>query len=269
MNITSRARALTVAAMTLLACFAGGCRTQYMTPGGPADFRALGISAAHAEALTDVTISEKLSRRPAASFPATIVLIRLQAPGYMTDSTRDRGVYGAGNASVVTIRDVENEVSMDEITALPMVRGVSTVNRFVIPNRIGTELDLRGIAADLHGDIVFAYTFDTRFHTDTVVPALGFFTLGLFPSERARVVTTCSGVFMDTRTGYIYGLVEGTAETSQLANGWTSSDAVEQSRRRVERQSFRTMVDAAKATWTRIASSYGPGGAVVVPTSGK
>lgn len=266
MSITC-GRALTLAAAVSITLVVNGCQTRYMTPGGPADFRALGIAPAHAEALTDAAISEKLARKPAASFPASIVLIRLQAPNYRTASMGDQGVYGSGNASVVTVRDVESEVSMDELTSLPMVRGVSNVNRFVVPNRIAHEIDLRGIAADLHGDIVFAYTFDTRFRTETIVPALGFFTLGLFPSKEASVTTTCSGVFMDTRTGYIYGLAEATADTSQLANSWTSTDAVEQSRRRVERRSFREMVDAAKNTWTRIASTYGPPAAVVTPTA--
>ena len=41
----------------LIVCVTGlvlsGCRARYTTPGGPADFHALGITPDHAEALTD------------------------------------------------------------------------------------------------------------------------------------------------------------------------------------------------------------------------
>lgn len=258
-------RATAACTVLLSALSLGGCGTRYMTPGGPADFRALGITPQHADAITDASIALKMSRQPAASFPATIVVVRVQAPGYQNFKSRDSGVYGAGNASVVTVRDVEQDVDMAELRALPMVRGISTVNRFIIPSRIQSDLDIRSIAAELHGDIVFAYTFDTKFRTDTVVPALGFFTLGLFPSESAEVTSTCSGVFVDTRTGYIYGLVEATDDTSQLANKWTSTDAVEQSRNRVERRAFKKMVESATATWRSIAATYGPPAAAMLP----
>jgi len=71
------------------------------------------------------------------------------------------------------------------------------------------------------------------------------------------VSTTCSGAFIDTRTGFVYGVVEASDSTDQLANFWTTTDAIDQSRRRAESRAFKGMVDQAIESWKRIVETYG------------
>ncbi|MBX3359165.1 MAG: hypothetical protein KF745_12150 [Phycisphaeraceae bacterium] len=252
---TSAAASILLGAACLVAGLAGGCST-YTTPGKAADFAALGITKDQQAGLTDADIAVRLSRKPAASFPASIAAVRIQDQNYSSytyGGSRNRGTF-----SVVTLREVETTEQLQRLESLPMVRGVAPVNRLVINDRISSERDLRAAAADLHADIVFVYTFDTVFGSETVIPALGVFTLGLFPDKEAQVTSTASASLIDTRTGYIYGLAEATAKTTQAANAWTSREAVDQSRRRAEAEAFEKLVGEVETTWRQVAATYGP-----------
>jgi hypothetical protein len=244
-----------VAALIVLAGSLGACAS-YMTPGKPADFHALGITGEEAANVTENGIAKKLARRPAAGFPASIAAVRVQGPNYSSYSTGE--AYGSGNFTIVTNRDVETDEQFERLTKMPLVRGIAPMNRIVVPANVSTEKDLREAAANLQADMVLIYTFDTKFGSETVVPALGTITLGIFPAEQARVTSTASAALVDTRTGYIYGLVEGTAKTSQMANAWTSTEACDQARRRAEGEAFGKLVDNIDTMWRGVATAYGP-----------
>ena len=244
---------LSLAAL-LATAISGGCAT-YTTPGGPADFRALGLTQAQADAMTTDGVREALNRKPAAGFPAAIAVTRLQGQGYRSYT---RQGYGTGAFTVVTVRDVEKDTDFERLAKLPMVAGIAPLNRLVVPGDIRKEEDLRAAAAQVQADILLIYTFDTQFETDTVVPFAGVLTLGMFPSERAKVATTVSSAFIDVRTGYIYGLSEVTVSSSRIANGWTSREAVDQTRQEVEADGFAKIVSEWEKNWTSIAARYGP-----------
>lgn len=251
---------------------AGGC-TRYVTPGGPADFRALGVSPQDADAMTTSGVKEALSRRPAASFPASVALARVQGRGYTSYTSRG---YGSGAFTIISGRDVERETDFEKLSKLPMLAGVAPLNRLVVPGEIRSEEDLRNAAAQVQADILLIYTFDTEFWTETTVPHLGTITLGLFPNERAKVSSTASSAFIDVRTGFIYGLSEVTHTNSRIANAWTSREAMDQTRREVEAEAFSRLTQDWEKTWAGIAARFGPGSAtqnvsapVLVPASEK
>lgn len=231
-----------------------GC-TRYTTPGGPADFRALGITPAEADAATDPFIAERMAVRPLAAFPASIASVRLQDRnyGYYSGNAYVRGSY-----AIVTNREAESQEAFDKIAALPMVRSLVPLNRLVLPDAVQTSEDLRKSAAVVHCDMLLVYTLDTRFGSETIVPYVGAFTLGLFPNKEARVTSTASAALIDTRSGYIYGLAEATHKTDQLANAWTSDDAVEQSRRRAEAEALKLLAGEIETMWAGVAREYGP-----------
>jgi hypothetical protein len=77
-------------------------------------------------------------------------------------------------------------------------------------------------------------------------------TLGLSPNQVAHVNCTASAILMDTRNGYIYGIAEGSERQSQLASGWTSPAAVDQTRRRVEAAAFKELGTSLEATWSGV-----------------
>src|SRR5882724_4673787 len=92
--MTGRNRA-TMLTIVLALCAFTGC-AKYVTPGAAA-----GLSG-----LADADVRELLERQPAASFPARLVSVRVQAPGYR--SLTKQG-YGGGRYTVITTRDVEQE----------------------------------------------------------------------------------------------------------------------------------------------------------------
>lgn len=243
-------------AMTIACTLAvlAGCST-YTTPGAPADFAALGISRDQARSLTEPDIAARLDRKPAASFPASIAIARVQDSGYRSYTYQGSDTSGA--FSLVTVRDVETPEALAKLEHLPMVRGVGTLNRFVLSGTRNLR-DLRNAAAELQADMILVYTFDTRFGTHKTVPALGVITLGLFPDTEARVTSTVSSALIDTRTGYIYGLTETTANEESLANVWTSGDAIDKSRRTAESRAFNDGVTEFERLWASVVRQYGP-----------
>ena len=251
-NFINRIMAIGCAVIAVVAVT--GC-ANYATPGKAASFRAMGITEQDVEDLTDTSIAQRLDRKPTAGFPVALAVVRVQESGYRAYHTPS---YGSGNFSVVSVRDVESDEAFDRIGRLPMVRGVAALNRLVLPEHYDSERDLRGGAAAVQADMLFIYTFDTVFGVEDKIKPLSVITLGLFPQDEARVTSTALGVLVDTRTGYVYGLAEGTAHEQQLANAWTSATAVDQTRRRAERLAFEEMVQSFETTWHAVVREYGP-----------
>jgi hypothetical protein len=206
--------------------------------------------------MTDYDIGQRLARKPAASFPAAIAVVRVQGAGYSSYTARS---VGTGAYSIVTQRDAEADADVQRLVKMPNTRGLGSVNRLIVPPKTSDLKDLRLIAADMQADILLLYTLDTSFgSTETTIPALGVLTLGLFPNERARVTSTASAAFVDTRTGYLYGLAEATVEDTRITNAWGNNDAVDKSRREAERGAFEKLVPEIERLWADISAMYGP-----------
>lgn len=241
-----------ITVLAMIACAGGGCAS-YETPGGPARFHALGITPERVAASTDTSIADRMAIEPLAGFPASIAVIRVQDRGYRSYTSRGQNV---GRISIVSGRDVEEDEQFERLTNLPMVRGIAPVNRLILPETVESDVDLRQAAAALHADMLLIYTFDTQFGVDKHMPPLSLITLGLFPSDEARVRSTAMAALLDTRNGYVYGVAEGTASTWQAANAWTRQTAIDQSRRRAERDAFRKLVDEVERMWGGVVADY-------------
>jgi hypothetical protein len=231
-----------------------GCAS-YSTPGGPASFRALNITEQEVDEQTEAPIARRLDLEPLAGFPSTIAVARVQAPGYRSYSADS---YGRGAYSIVTVRDVETDEHFNRIRDLPMIRGLAPLNRIVLDEDLYTDRELREGAAAVHADMLLIYTFDTSFDIESTIPPLSLISIGLIPETEARVRSTVSGALMDTLNGYVYGLLEGSAQDDQLANAWTSRVAVDQVRRRTEAEAFAKMVDSFEPMWRGVVQAYGP-----------
>jgi hypothetical protein len=217
----------------------GGCAS-YVTPGGGASI----------PAITDADIGEALSRQPAAEFPVQLIVVRIQAPDYVSQSNRG---YGRGSFSVVTTRDIETDEDFAKLRALPGVAAVGPISRLLLPEQLNSVRDLRAAAAELHGDIVLAYTIDTAFHTDTLqIGPLQAVSLGFFPNKQANVRATCSVAFIDVRTGFVYGVAESSATEQQRSNYWSTEAAIEDARGVAERAAFTAAMVEAQSAWASI-----------------
>ena len=235
----------------ILMVVATGCASSYATPGRGAPMQ---LFAGEKDALSDASVVKAISRRPLATLPAAIAIVRVQAPGY-TSATSDG--WGRGAYSVVTQRDIEGEDrTLAELrSGMPMLKGIVAVSRLLLPEELHSDLELRQAAASLHADMVLIYTLDTSFHVEDVAAPLSVVTLGLSPNQFAHVNCTASAVLIDTRNGYVYGTAEATEQQDQLASAWTSGSAVDQTRRRVEAKAFKKSAGELGQTWTDLAAN--------------
>ncbi|HET6250765.1 MAG TPA: hypothetical protein VFE47_23955 [Tepidisphaeraceae bacterium] len=246
------ARRGVVALFAVLSCFvAGGCMTSYATPGHGADLKALGATTR--QSLTDASINDTLAKKPLAQFPCSIAAVRIQAPGYSSESA---DTYGTGNYCVITTRDVESDSDFGKIAKLPLVIGVAPVNRLLLPTQLNSDLELRQAAAALHADMLLIYTIDTKFEVEDHLSPMTIATLGLSPTMTAQVVTTASAVLLDTRNGYLYGYTEATEKGAQLTNGWMTEAAVNDARKRTEAKAFGKLVDGLQGTWVGVVKNF-------------
>jgi hypothetical protein len=229
-----------------------GCQT-YRTPGA-------GVSIPD---ITTPSVAEAMARKPAATWPARIIVVRVQGAGYESYSNNS---YGRGRFSVVTTRDIEQEADFARIAALPKVAAVGSLNRLLLPGNLGSADDLRTGAAQLQGDIVLMYTIDTTFRTDTTnIGPLQTLALGFFPTHKAKVTSTCAVALLDTRTGYVYGVAESTSGADQRSDVWNEQKAIERARARAERTAFTGALGEVEKLWGGIVAAQA-GGSVSAAT---
>src|SRR5689334_1663445 len=98
----------------MILVIASGCAATYVTPGAGAKMQLFAAPAAGAAAMdqaknTDDGIKQILDKKPLASFPASVALVRVQAPGYRSHTAC--GI-GSGRYSVITTRDVEADADV-------------------------------------------------------------------------------------------------------------------------------------------------------------
>jgi hypothetical protein len=231
----------------------GGCGARYATPSRGADLSLFGGDEAKLQQITDRKVQEALDKKPTARFPVTLAVVRVQEAGYRSRTGRG---YGSGAYSVLTTRDIETDEDFRSISDLDRITGVATVNRLLLPPELSDDRELRAAAAAVHADMLLLYTLDTAFTTEDGMRPLTVLTLGLFPTKNVRLNTTASALLLDTRTGYVYGVAEASADGSQIANAWTSGDAADQARRRTERKAFARLVGAFGDAWADVVAIY-------------
>src|SRR4051812_24179928 len=115
-----------------------GCAS-YATPGRGAKMNLFGASPEEQAKGTDAGIQQAMEKKPLAGFPASLAIVRVQAPGYV--SLTGRG-WGGGQYTILTTRDVERTEDVRRINALPQVRGVAPLNRLVIPSVLNSDYEL-------------------------------------------------------------------------------------------------------------------------------
>ena len=241
-----RQLALSLAAFSICAALSLGCATEYVTPGRAANLAAVDRS----------DIRTELAREPAASFPARLAIVRVQAREYRSYSQTGGGI-AAGGFEVLTVQELLSDVQLKSIEAWREVAGVAPVNRLLLPEHMNGLDDLRLAAAKVQADVLLLYTLDTRFQVrrKSVLPT-GVISLGIAPDRDAHVVSTASALFIDVRTGFVYGLSEATASEQGLASFWSSQEQIDQKRIAAEQRAFDDLITASAETWRGIARKH-------------
>jgi hypothetical protein len=248
-----------------------GCAAHYATPGPAAKLGAIAdmgpASPRTQDAHTDHGVREILDKKPLASFPASVAVVRVQGPGYVSYTQTG---WGRGAYSVITERDVEADADIDKLDKLPQVRGVAPLNRLLLPEMLQNDYELRQAAAKLHADILLVYTLDTSFRDLSKSSPLDLVTLGIGTTTQTRVTCTASAALLDTRSGYVYGVAEGTEKHEELHNAWKTEAEVDQTRRSVEGKAFTKLVANLQTTWGDVLREQArPPGAATYLTPGQ
>ena len=225
-----------------IALLISGCAT-YIPPGAKADL----------QAFAPPDIQAGFAAKPTNPFPASIAVVRVQAPTYTNYYLQQRGgTYGSGRYSVILAKEAGEDLQLERVTTLQQVAGIVTINRMLLPDRLEGDREIRGAASRLQADLVFLYTFDTSFFDTDQAKPLTVITLGLSPTRKISAVTTCSALLMDTRTGYIYSAYEVTERAETFSTSWGSRDSADEARRNNEQVAFKKLVDEFTTTWPRV-----------------
>jgi len=227
----------------MLVC--AGCAS-YVTPG----------AAVRLQDIDRPDIAAAASRKASPNFPARLAVARVQAPQYRSYSSES---YGNGRFSVLTTQELLSEEQMSAIQRWPALAGAVPINRLLLPPRLESFDDLRVSAAQIQADVLLVYTLDTSFR----IQGRGYgplmaISLGVIPDRDAYITSTASALFVDVRTGFIYGVAEFTAKTSGLTNVWSSQSTIDRKRLEAEQQAFNGLMDQASVTWKGIAAQYHP-----------
>jgi hypothetical protein len=225
-----------------IALLVSGCAT-YIPPGAKADL----------QAFAPPDIQAGFAAKPTNPFPASIAVVRVQAPTYTNYYLQQRGgSYGSGRYSVILAKEAAEDSQLERVTKLQQVAGLVTINRMLLPERLEGDREIRGAASRLQAGLVFLYTFDTSFFDTDVAKPLSVITLGLSPTRKISAVTTCSALLLDTRTGYVYSAYEVTERAETFSTSWGSRDSADEARRNNEREAFRKLIDEFTTTWQRV-----------------
>ena len=220
-----------------------GC-AHYVTPG----------AAVRLQDIDRADIAEVAARKPSPNFPARLAVARVQANGYKSYSNE---AHGSGSYSVMTTQELATEEQFQALSKWPAVAGVAPVSRMLLPAQLRSLDDLRLSAAKLQADVLLVYTVDTSFRVNgRGYGPLATISLGTLPDRDAHVTSTASALFIDVRTGFIYGASEATAKASGLTSFWGSQDTVDRKRLEAERDAFGLLVAEAGKTWSGIAGQY-------------
>ncbi len=228
----------------VVAVLLSGC-SAYVTPGG----------AVRLEEINRADIAEIASRKPAATFPARLAVVRVQAADYRSQTAEP---LVTGRFSVVATQELMSESQLTDIGRWPRVAGVAPINRLLLPEKLDSLDDLRLSAAKVQADVLLVYTIDTSFRVQgRGYGPLAVISLGLVPDRDAYITSTASAIFSDVRTGFVYGVAEGTAKATGLTNAWSSRDTVDRKRIGAEREAFQLLMTEAARTWSSVAAQYG------------
>lgn len=223
-----------------------GCAT-YIPPGAKADL----------QAFAPPDIQAGFAAKPTNPFPASVAVVRVQAPAYNNYYIgQNGGRYGSGRYSVILAKEENEDSQLERVTKLPQVAGLVSINRLLLPERLDSDKEIRGAASRLQADLVFLYTFDTSFLDTDMAKPLSVITLGLSPTRKISAVTTCSALLMDTRTGYIYSAYEATERKQTLSTSWGSRDTADQTRRTIEQNAFKKLIDDLTTSWPKLLERY-------------
>lgn len=212
--------------------FTAGCQSYVNSP-AVAEARA-----AKREAFSDPLLARAFNARPAMRFPATIAIA--------TDNLATRE----------QIRALSARGTLDRLKALPDVANIVTLSSLLASKTTKPDLAAREAAARLHADAVLLIATETQATDGKILAPLTTLSLGLFPNKRYEIVSTAVAALVDTRTGYVYGIVEESRARSGLTMAWGSDDVMTHGRASAERDALAKLFAEFPAFWNGVVQKH-------------
>ena len=159
-------------------------------------------------------INNLLKIEPATQFPAKLAVAHIQAADRAAAPSNSG--YGSGRYSVVPPSGGGEDAELARLAALPQIAAVQGFNRMLLPPTLNSIRDLRVIAAKLQADLLLIYTTDigVRSNSESGGP-LATATFGLLKDKTTEMTATTSGILVDVRTGFMYGLIDSKGDAAQ------------------------------------------------------
>jgi len=182
--------------------------------------------------------------RPAATFPVRLAVARLSG-----EERQGRWIVRPASSP-----DLSEEFRA--IQGLPEVTSVAFLSRLLLDDCRGMR-DVRAAALEVQADILLAWTVDSQIAIDDHdIGPLNLAVLGFAPNQEAIATVTASAAFIDTRTGFVYGIAEGSASKSKLGTVHNSDDAAGDALREGTREAIRRLQPEVEMAWKTIVTRF-------------
>ena len=241
-------------AVTLLSLLLAGCASTYVANPRPAAAIAgpgAGLSAGERDALTDVMVRRDSRAKPLAGFPANLAVARVQSARTYHRSPYDREPALVDQLRVVNTRELEEDL-YEKVSKWPLITNVTRVSPLLLGTEMATQTDIRRVAGQLNSDILLLYTFNSHVKRNDWFAPLSIASLGTAPTIQVNVTSTVSAILVDSRTGYLYAMIEASGKSYHFAGGLNEDDAKKTATRRADRRALERMVKDFEGAWAEV-----------------
>lgn len=177
--------------------------------------------------------------KPSVRFPARVAFARVN------------GSHG-NSLRLVNERDLETDNHAKIVGSLPNLAGAVNIHSAHLSSNTTNYRELRAAARRLGADIVGVYQFHTSSRTTNGSTLLSVVTLGAAPTNSSKATTTASLTFIDSKTGYIYGVSEQRATSSGLSTSWGEYSTRENATHRANQKAFDKLIKNLPTFWQSI-----------------
>ena len=181
--------------------------------------------------------------RPTVSFPCRIAFARVRSAG--------------GNSLIFDDhRDLETQEHQKIIASLPKVAGVVNIQAAFLGDSNTDYDELRKAARRLGANMLAVYQINATMRSHNASMILSVATLGAAPINGNKATASISLIFMDARTGYIYGVMEDQATASNLSSSWGVDSSEETLKYRASKRAFDKIIKRLPQFWPTVYNKH-------------
>jgi len=184
------------------------------------------------------SIEDSSHARPTVHFPARVAVVRIEG--------------SSSGFRMIPETDVEQSEHTAAASSLPGVAGLVSLNRVALISEVKSYRELDAEARKVGADLVAIYRFEASDRSSDAFLPLSVATLGLAPTNAYTVTATATLMVRDTRTGYLYGVLEESATNKGLTAGMDLHNAQERSKRNAKKKALDQLTAKLPVFWNGV-----------------